>query len=96
MGRIESVDGTFSAAGVDYTDVLTIQDSNPIDDEEPCAEEAKLYVPDVGEAGDTVKLLISVRSPDPSRPDAPTAMMQLNGCTAPGAALQRAQPGGCT
>jgi len=56
-GRVTAVDGKMTLGGVDYEDIVTIQDSNPLD---ACAvEEEKLYAPGVGEVGDSVKRLVS-------------------------------------
>ncbi len=57
MGRIVKIDGSLTANAMTYANVVSVMDTNPLDD---CAdEEEKLYVPGVGEAGDTVKKLIS-------------------------------------
>jgi hypothetical protein len=58
MGRVSATDTTLTAAGTTYTNVVNIKDSNPL---ETCEqeEEDKLYVAGIGEAGDTVKKLIS-------------------------------------
>lgn len=57
MGRVTKTDGTLTFGGQTYADVVTVMDSNPLD---TCDEqEAKLYVPGIGEAGDTVKMLVS-------------------------------------
>lgn len=54
MGRIAKTDGTLTALGKTYDKVVSIFDSNPLED---CDEEEKLYVPGIGESGDTVKKL---------------------------------------
>lgn len=57
MGRVAGTSGTMNAAGVSYKDVVTIKDGNPLD---ACEKiEDKVYLPGVGEAGDTVKKLVS-------------------------------------
>ena len=57
MGRVVSTTMTLVVNGETHTDVLAVMDVNPLD---TCAdEEQKLYVPGIGEAGDTVKTLIS-------------------------------------
>lgn len=56
MGRVARIDETLVANGQSYDNVVRVMDSNPLDtcdDEEP-----KLYVPGIGEAGDTVKQLV--------------------------------------
>ena len=57
MGRITSTTTSVTFMGTSYTNAVTVMDSNPLDtcDE----EEAKFYLPMIGEAGDTVKTLIS-------------------------------------
>ena len=52
MGHVTELGGTASLGGTDFTDVLTIMDSNPIDDEDVCEEERKLYAPGIGEIAD--------------------------------------------
>ncbi len=59
MGRVAAVGLSDTFGGTSYPDVIRVMDSNPIDDEDPCEEEEKLYVPGVGEAADTSKRLIS-------------------------------------
>lgn len=59
MGRVSKTDSTMTLAGTSYNNVVTVLDVNPIDDEDPCEEEPKLYAPGVGEAADTVKTLVS-------------------------------------
>lgn len=57
MGRIVGTDGRMTLDGVVRTNVVTVRDTNPLED---CAdEEEKLYVPGIGEAADTVKRLVS-------------------------------------
>ena len=56
MGLVAGTTATVAAGGMTYTNVVTIKDSNPL---VTCAEEDKLYAPGVGEAGDTVKKLVS-------------------------------------
>jgi hypothetical protein len=59
QGRVSAIGETVTFAGTSYTNVVTILDSNPLEDEAPCAEEAKQYAPEVGEASDTAKTLVS-------------------------------------
>ena len=57
MGRIVSTTEVASVQGQTFDDVVQVMDSNPLDtcdDEEP-----KLYVRGIGEAGDTVKTIVS-------------------------------------
>ncbi len=57
MGRVTATNGTITVDSQTYDNVVTVMDTNPLetcDDEEP-----KLYVPGIGESGDTVKVLIS-------------------------------------
>ena len=56
MGRVGETTSMITAGGVTYKDVVTINDSNPLDG---CLEEAKVYAPGVGESGDTIKKLVS-------------------------------------
>jgi len=57
MGRVVGTTGTTTFGGVAYNDVVTIKDGNPIDACETL--EDKVYIPGIGEAGDTVKKLVS-------------------------------------
>ena len=59
MGRVGAVGLTDTFAGMSYDGVLQILDSNPIDDEDPCTDEEKLYIPGIGEAADTAKRMVS-------------------------------------
>lgn len=68
QGRITAVGGTMTFAGTRYDNVVTVADSNPLDDEDPCEEETKQYAPGVGEAADTVKTLVSF-TPGTDPPD---------------------------
>lgn len=52
MGRISGKGESMTVGGQDFDDVLTIMDSNPIDDEDVCVEERKLYVAGIGEISD--------------------------------------------
>lgn len=52
MGQVTARGETVELQGVTWEDVLTIEDTNPIDDEEACSPERKLYAPGVGEIGD--------------------------------------------
>lgn len=61
MARVVEVGGTATFAGTDYSDVLTLHDTNPLDDCED--EEVKRYVPGVGEVQDADALLVSVTMP---------------------------------
>ena len=60
MGRVTATDGTLTVGSQTYDNVVTVMDVNPLDTCED--EEPKLYVPSIGEAGDTVKVLISFTS----------------------------------
>jgi hypothetical protein len=59
QGRVTVVDGTMTFAGMSYDNVITILDSDPLDDDAACAEETKLYAPGVGEVVDGAAMLIS-------------------------------------
>jgi len=65
QGRVSATGATMTFAGKSYDNVITIQDSNPLDDEDACEEEMKQYVPGVGEVVDTVKSLVSFTPPPP-------------------------------
>jgi hypothetical protein len=57
MGHVVSTTMTLIANGETHTNVVVVMDANPL---EVCEEEEqKLYVPGIGEAGDTVKTLVS-------------------------------------
>ena len=57
MGRVSATDETFTVLGQTYTDVVVIQDSNPMEDCDD--EEEKVYVAGIGEVVDAVIELIS-------------------------------------
>jgi len=59
MARVAATGRTEVFAGMSYGDGIQVLDSNPIDDEDPCEDEEKLYVPGIGEAADTAKRLVS-------------------------------------
>lgn len=59
QGRVTEVGGTMTFAGMSYDNVITILDSDPLDDAAACAEETKLYAPGVGEVVDGAAMLIS-------------------------------------
>lgn len=59
QSRVTATGATMTFAGTSYDDVITIVDANPLDDEDACGEEAKLYAPGVGEAADPAKILVS-------------------------------------
>ncbi len=57
MGRVVSTTEALTVNGQMYDNVVRVMDVNPLD---TCdQEEPKLYVPGIGEAGDTVKQIIS-------------------------------------
>jgi hypothetical protein len=58
MARVGATGRTETFAGMSYDNVIQVFDANPIDDEDPCEEEEKFYVPGIGEAGDAGKLLV--------------------------------------
>jgi len=67
QGRVMATGMTATFAGMSYDNVITIQDLNPIDDEDPCEGETKQYVPGIGEAADAEKTLVSFTpAPDPA------------------------------
>jgi hypothetical protein len=59
QGRVTATGATMTFAGTSYSNVITVVDTNPLDEEAPCEEETKLYAPGVGEAADTGKMLMS-------------------------------------
>ncbi len=59
MGRVDAVGLSETFGTMSYDDVIRVMDSNPIDDEDACSEEEKLYVVGIGEAADTVKRMIA-------------------------------------
>lgn len=69
QGRVAAVGGTMTFAGMSYTDVVTIGDADPLDDDAPCAEQTKHYAPGVGEAARGAMTLVSftpgMDPPDP-------------------------------
>lgn len=59
QGRVDTI-GTTETFGADsYDDVVTIQDSNPLEAGSCDEPEPKLYVPGIGEAADDVKRMVS-------------------------------------
>jgi hypothetical protein len=63
MGRVSATGEAMTIGGAAYTGVLVIQDSNPIDDEDVCEEERKLYVSGIGEVADVDLELIDYTVP---------------------------------
>ena len=53
MGRVAMVGSSVTISDLSFDDVVTIMDSNPLDDEARCVEEQKRYAPGVGEIQDT-------------------------------------------
>jgi len=58
MGRVGPTNLTTDLGGQSYPTIQVI-DTNPIDDEEPCAAEEKRYAEGIGEVQDTVLLVVS-------------------------------------
>ena len=69
QGRVAAVGGTMTFAGMSYTDVVTIEVADPLDDDASCAARTTHYAPGVGEAADGVTTLVSftlgMDPPDP-------------------------------
>ena len=59
MGRVTAIDGEMTLAGQAYTDIVTVLDSNLLEEDGCEDEEEKFYVPGIGEAADTTKTLVS-------------------------------------
>ena len=59
MARIEATGLTVTLGDATFEDVVRVQDSNPIDDEEPCVDEEKLYTPGIGEIKDVDLEIVS-------------------------------------
>lgn len=62
QGRVDELDLVTTIDGVEY-DTIRINDTNPIDDEEPCTVEEKRYALGIGEVKDTVLEVVSVTNP---------------------------------
>lgn len=63
QGRVEALDQTLTLGGEEWTGLLVVQDSNPIDDEEACVDERKVYAPGIGEIADVALEVVEVVEP---------------------------------
>lgn len=59
QGRVTAVGATMTFAGMSYDNVITVLESDPLDDAAGCAEKTKLYAPGAGEVAVAEAMLIS-------------------------------------
>ena len=59
MGRVTEIGATKTIGGTEHQNVVTVRDINPMESCDEADEEPKFYVPNIGEAADTVKDLKS-------------------------------------
>jgi hypothetical protein len=59
QGRVTATGETMMFAGTSYDDVIAIADANPLSGNNACKERTKRYAPEVGEAADTDRMLVS-------------------------------------